>query len=327
MPDIERILKHVRVRPTKEAGKRKAFRLADHNCAWTPKGKAGRALQALEADEVKDRAKEVLKQNVEELADAQELLWASDTHAVLVIFQAMDAAGKDGTIKHVTSGLNPAGCEVTSFKAPTSEELDRPFLWRNMKAVPERGMIGIFNRSHYEDVLIVRVHPELLDDRKLSRDSAAADAGANLWEQRYQDINAFERHLARNGTVILKFFLNVSKEEQRTRLLERLDDPHKNWKFNAADLDTRDRWDDYMQAYEEAIGATSTPWAPWHIIPADHKWVMRAMISAIVAHTIRSLDLRFPSVDAAQREELARARKRLEASAGSARRKSKGKRK
>jgi PPK2 family polyphosphate:nucleotide phosphotransferase len=296
-PALRAVLNRVRIRPGSKV------RLADHDCAWVP----GHEFQELEAEEIKDRAKDILKRSVDALADAQELLWASDNHAVLLVFQAMDAAGKDGTIKHVTSGLNPAGCEVHSFKAPTAHELDHPFLWRVMNVVPERGKIGIFNRSHYEDVLAVRVHPHLLDNCKLRTDGR----GAGLWKQRYEDINAFERHLARNGTVILKFFLNVSKEEQRRRLLARLDDPHKNWKFNVSDLDSRERWGDYMRAYQDAIRATSTPWAPWHIIPADHKWVMRAMVAAIVTHTIRSLDLHFPRVSEEQKRELEHARQRL----------------
>ncbi|MBX3405868.1 MAG: polyphosphate kinase 2 family protein [Phycisphaeraceae bacterium] len=320
LPDIAQVLKRVRIapgKPGKPGAKGARFRLRDHDCAWVPvaRGKSRRGgsgldsdeLLALDKDEIKDRAKDVLRRNVEELAAAQELLWASNDHAVLVVFQAMDAAGKDGTIKHVTSGLNPAGCEVTSFKAPTPEELDHTFLWRVHKRVPERGKIGIFNRSHYEDVLIVRVHPELLGNSKLAIDGR----GEKLWAQRYEDINAFERHLARNGTVILKFFLNVSKEEQRKRLLARLNDPEKNWKFNSSDLDTRDKWDDYMRAYEQAIAATSTPWAPWHVIPADHKWVMRAMVASIITHTIRSLDLRFPKLTLEQQRGLAAARKRL----------------
>lgn len=320
LPDIAQVLKRVRIAPGKPAAPGKPgakgakFRLRDHDSAWVPgagRGKGGLdsdELVALDKDEIKDRAKEILKQNVQDLAAAQEVLWASNNHAVLVIFQAMDAAGKDGTIEHVTSGLNPAGCEVVSFKAPTPEELDHTFLWRVMKAVPERGKIGIFNRSHYEDVLIVRVHPELLGNSKLEIEGR----GEKLWQQRYEDINAFERHLARNGTVILKFFLNVSKEEQRRRLLARLNDPKKTWKFNPSDLDTRDRWADYMRAYEQAISATSTPWAPWHIIPADHKWVMRAMVAAIITHTIRSLDLKFPQLTREQQRGLAAARKRLE---------------
>ena len=316
-PDIASVLKRVRIEPAapgKPGAKGAKFRLRDHDPAWVPRAGRGKGgpesdeLVALDKDEIKDRAKEILKQNVQDLAAAQEVLWASNNHAVLVIFQAMDAAGKDGTIEHVTSGLNPAGCDVTSFKAPTAEELDHPFLWRVMKAVPERGKIGIFNRSHYEDVLIVRVHPELLGNSKL----AIEGRGEKLWQQRYEDINAFERHLARNGTVILKFFLNVSKEEQRKRLLARLNDPEKTWKFNPSDLDTRDRWADYMRAYEQAISATSTPWAPWHIIPADHKWVMRAMVAAIITHTIRSLDLKFPKLTRAQQLALAAARRRLE---------------
>jgi PPK2 family polyphosphate:nucleotide phosphotransferase len=296
--DLKRVLKHITVRP----GGR--FRLSDHDCAWAK----GKLLRTLEEDEIKERAKEIIKDNVDELADAQDLLHASDSHAVLVVIQAMDAAGKDGTIRHVTQGLNPAGCGVVSFKAPTPEELDHTFLWRVQKAVPERGRIVIFNRSHYEDVLVVRVRPELLDKRKLATD---APTGKKLWAQRYEDINAFERHLAGNGTLILKFFLHVSKQEQRKRLLERLEDRQKNWKFNIDDLDARDRWDDYMRAYQDAIAATSTPWAPWFVIPADHKWVMRAMVAAVMSNAIRSLPLKYPSLSARQKQELARAQKKL----------------
>jgi len=306
--DIQRVLKHVRIRPGSK------FRIARHDTAWVP----GDALRPLEAKVIKDRAQEILRRNVAELADAQELLWASDSHSVLVVFQAMDAAGKDGTIKHVASGLNPTGCEVRSFKAPSIEELDHTFLWRAMKAVPERGKITIFNRSHYEDVLIVKVRPELLAKTKLplgmrgvGEGGGGAD-GEKFWKQRYDDINAFERHLVRNGTLILKFFLNVSKEEQGKRFHDRLSDPEKQWKFALADLDSRYRWDDYMTAYEDAINATSTPWAPWHIIPADHKWVMRAMVSGILAGAIRGLDLAYPNLTAAQKRELVQARKRLE---------------
>ena len=314
--DIRRILKHVRIRPGSK------FRIAKHDTAWVP----GDALRPLEAKVIKDRAQEILKRNVAELADAQELLWASDTHSVLIVFQAMDAAGKDGTIKHVASGLDPTGCEVRSFKAPSIEELDHTFLWRAMKAVPERGKITIFNRSHYEDVLIVKVRPELLAKAKLplgmrgvgEAGRAGGAAGEKFWKQRYDDINAFERHLVRNGTLILKFFLNVSKEEQGERFRDRLSDPDKQWKFALADLDSRDRWDDYMTAYEDAINATSTTWAPWHIIPADHKWVMRAMVSGILAAAIRGLDLSYPKLTAAQKRELVQARKRLEGEKGDA---------
>lgn len=290
---------------------RAKFRLADHACDWA----LGEDLHALEEDEIKDRAKEIIKRNVEDLAAAQELLWASDSHAVLVIFQAMDAAGKDGTIRHVTSGLNPAGCEVVSFKAPTPEELDHTYLWRIQKRVPERGKIVIFNRSHYEDVLVVRVRPELIDMRKL-RCEGSDRPDERFWRQRYEDINAFEKHLAQNGTLILKFFLHVSKEEQRQRFLDRLNEPDKRWKFSLQDLDARDRWDDYMEAYESAIRATSTPWAPWHIVPADHKWVMRAMVAAIMSNAIRALPLRYPKLSGEQEKALKKAKKKLEREKG-----------
>jgi len=301
-PGLKDVLRNVLVRP----GKR--FRLKDYSSEWVPGGTVGEALSTLEEEEIKDRAKEIIRSNVSELADAQELLWASDTHAVLVVFQAMDAAGKDGTIKHVTSGLNPTGCEVVSFKAPSAEELDHTYLWRVQRAVPERGKIVIFNRSHYEDVLVVRVRPDLLEKSQLPRESI----GPRLWKQRFEDINAFEQHLSRNGTLILKFFLNVSKQEQRRRFLDRLKDPSKRWKFALADLDARARWAEYMRAYEEAIGATSTPWAPWHIIPADHKWVMRAMVAAIMSNAIRSLPLRYPRVSRKQAKSLRKAMRRLE---------------
>ncbi len=301
--DLRQVLKHVRVKP----GSR--VRLSRHDCAWTP-GKLGREdVTALEADEVRDRAKEIIRRNVQALADAQELLWASDTHAVLVVFQAMDAAGKDGTIKHVASGLNPAGCEVVSFKAPTPEELDHTYLWRVQKRAPERGKIVIFNRSHYEDVLAVRVHPELLGRGKLPEGSAR---GRELWAERYEDINAWERHLSRNGTLILKFFLHVSKAEQRRRFLDRLRQPEKRWKFDMADLQARAEWDDYTRAYEDAMSATSTPWAPWHVIPADHKWVMRALVAAIMTAEILALPLRYPTLTPAQHRALDDARRKLE---------------
>jgi PPK2 family polyphosphate:nucleotide phosphotransferase len=220
----------------------------------------------------------------------------------------MDAAGKDSTIKHVMSGVNPQGCEVTSFKHPSTEELDHNFLWRYARRTPERGRIGIFNRSYYEEVLVVRVHPELVRAERVPDGQIDDD----FWADRFADINAFERHLTRNGTTILKFFLHISKEEQRQRFLKRLDDPRKHWKFSPADLAERGFWDDYMKAYEEAINATSTKWAPWYIIPADHKWVSRAMVARIVTQALESLDLRYPEVTEAQRAIIEEARKQLE---------------
>ena len=238
------------------------------------------------------------------------MLYADDRYAVLIVLQAMDAAGKDGTIKHVMTGVNPQGCQVFSFKKPSAEELDHNFLWRYMKSLPERGRIGIFNRSYYEDVLVVKVHPELLG-RQLPREKETF--GKKFWEERYEDINAFEQHLVRNGTVILKFFLNVSKDEQKKRFLERLDRPEKNWKFSPSDLAERGYWDDYMAAYEDALTATSTDWAPWYVIPADHKWITRAVVADIVTTAIRELDLKYPEVTDEQRKLLAEARKKLDA--------------
>jgi PPK2 family polyphosphate:nucleotide phosphotransferase len=260
----------------------------------------------------KDRAKEaaqaVLEKNLEELAAAQELLYADDRYAVLVILQAMDAAGKDGTIKHVMSGINPQGCQIFSFKKPSEEELDHNFLWRCMIRLPERGRIGIFNRSYYEEVLVVKVHPEILNQQKLpdgKRDQS-------FWNDRYDDINAFERHLVRNGTVILKFFLHLSKKKQKERFLERLERPEKHWKFSIADLAERQHWDAYMDAYEEALSATSTKWAPWYVIPADHKWVTRTLVADVLVSTIQNLDLRYPEISAEHKKQLAEAKQRLE---------------
>lgn len=287
---------------TVEPGSR--FRLEDHDPGWTGEGEFGELGQ----DELKERAKAILARNVETLAKAQELLWADDTRAVLIVLQGMDTAGKDGLIKHLFTGVNPQGCDVVSFKQPSPEELDHAFLWRCMKRTPERGRIAIFNRSHYEDVLVVRVRPELLSASKLP--DGPRDEG--FWARRYDDLNAFERHLDANGTIVLKFFLNISRNEQRKRLLARLDDPRKQWKFSAADLAERGRWDAYQDAYRRAIQATSTPWAPWHIVPADHKWVARAVVSAIVARAIDALGLREPRLDEAAIERLEEARKALE---------------
>ena len=265
-------------------------------------------LTGLGKDDLKQRADDLLDRSREALAEAQERLYANDTYSVLVILQAMDAAGKDGTIKHVLSGVNPQGCQVFSFKQPSAEELDHDFLWRYAKALPERGRLGIFNRSYYEEVLVVRVVPEVLAREKLP----PGKRGKGFWRDRYEDINAFERHLVRNGTVVLKFFLNLSKDEQKRRLLARLDDPAKHWKFSAADLDTRALWDDYMAAYEEALTATNTEWAPWHVVPADHKWATRAVVGEILAGAIRGLDLTFPRLPPEEDAALAEARKRLE---------------
>jgi PPK2 family polyphosphate:nucleotide phosphotransferase len=226
-----------------------------------------------------------------------------------VVFQALDAAGKDSAIEHVMSGVNPQGVQVVSFKQPSSEELDHTFLWRIAKAVPERGRIGIFNRSHYEEVVALRVHPEWLDRQRLP----AGDRGPGFWSDRYDDLNAFERHLVRNGTKLVKFFLHVSKAEQKRRFLARLDNPDRLWKFSAADVVERARWDEYMRAYEDAITATSTAWAPWYVIPADHKHVMQAMAAAIIVDSIQSLDLQWPTVSDHERAANATARRELEA--------------
>ncbi len=249
-----------------------------------------------------------LQSFVDELTASQELLWASDSQALLVVLQAMDAAGKDGTIKHVMSGLNPQGCRVEAFKQPSAEELEHDFLWRYSRALPERGRIGIFNRSYYEEVLVVRVHPELLAHGRMASDDEPAEA---IWQHRYEDINAFERHLCRTGTRIVKIFLHLSREEQKRRFLERLDDPAKFWKFSADDLAERGHWSEYRVAYEEALTATSTPWAPWYVVPADHKYRLRALVGGILVHTIDEMDLRLPQVGPDELKALARAKKEL----------------
>ena len=256
----------------------------------------------------KDVAARDLERFKSELAVAQERLYASDTTALLLIFQALDAAGKDGTIKHVMSGVNPQGCRVVSFKQPSSEELRHDFLWRASKALPERGNIGIFNRSYYEELLIVRVHPELLAEEHLPDD---APRGTDLWQQRYEDINAFERHLVRNGTHVVKFFLHVSKAEQRRRLLDRLSDPAKQWKFSSTDLTERPYFDDYQHVYEEALSATSTSSAPWYVIPADNKPAMRALVGGVIVDVIDQLDLHRPAITPERTAALDRARAAL----------------
>jgi len=279
--------------------------LAKRDPAW----KGGRRFEHLAGDELKEEAQGLLREAVDDLAEAQELLWASDTYALLVIFQALDAAGKDGTIEHVMSGVNPQGVHVSSFKQPSAEELDHDFLWRCAVRLPERGRIGIFNRSYYEEVLVVRVHPEYLEAQRIPQ----VLRGKKFWKHRYDSINAFERHLDRNGTKVVKFFLNVSKEEQKRRFLARLDEPEKNWKFSPADVGERAHWDAYQDAFERALTATSTPWAPWYVIPADHKDVMRALVAAVLVHTIEGLHLDHPALSEEDRVALAESRTLLEA--------------
>lgn len=255
----------------------------------------------------KDKAKEALRSGIEVLASLQNQLYAQDRWAVLLIFQAMDAAGKDSAIKHVMSGINPQGCQVFSFKTPSNEDLDHDYLWRCMKCLPERGRIGIFNRSYYEETLIVRVHPEFLERQKLP----AELLGRNIWEDRFQDIRAFERYLSRNGVLIRKFFLHVSKEEQKKRFLERIDNPEKNWKFSGADVAERRHWKEYMQAYEAAIRATSTEEAPWFVVPADHKWFTRLVVASAVIEALASLNLAYPKLKPAEVKDLAVAKRAL----------------
>jgi PPK2 family polyphosphate:nucleotide phosphotransferase len=258
-------------------------------------------------EEDKPKAKEALATGVMALADLQDKLYAQDKWAVLLIFQAMDAAGKDGAIKHVMSGVNPQGCEVYSFKSPSAEDLDHDYLWRCMKDLPNRGHIGIFNRSYYEEVLVVRVHPEFLAKQKMPPKLI----GKRIWEERFEDIRNFEQYLARNGVVVRKFFLHVSKKEQKRRFLDRIDDPLKNWKFSANDASERDYWDDYMKAYEEMIQQTATKEAPWYVVPADNKWFTRVAVAGAVIETLDSLDLAYPKVDEAKLKELAAAKKKL----------------
>ena len=258
-------------------------------------------------DEAKPRAKAALQMVVEHLALLQDMLYAQDRWALLLIFQAMDAAGKDGAIKHVMSGINPQGCQVASFKSPSSEDLDHDYLWRCIKHLPERGRIGIFNRSYYEEVLVVKVHPGLLEKQKLPQERV----GKHVWSERYQDIRNFERYLDRNGTVVRKFFLNVSRGEQKRRFMERLDEPEKNWKFSASDARERGHWDDYMDAYEEMIRETATEYAPWYVVPANNKWYTRIVVAAAVIEALASLDLHYPKVGKEKLKELEAARKIL----------------
>jgi PPK2 family polyphosphate:nucleotide phosphotransferase len=267
-------------------------------------------------DMEKDQAKAVLGDGIKRLSDLQERLYAQDRWAVLAIFQAMDAAGKDGAIKHVMSGINPQGVQVISFKAPSAQELDHDFMWRSVVHLPERGRIGIFNRSYYEEVLVVRVHRELLERQKLPRELVTK----RIWQERFDDIATFERYLARNGTAILKFFLHISKEEQRRRFLDRLDDPGKRWKFSMGDVAERKLWNRYMEAYEDMIRHTSTPEAPWYVIPADNKWFARLMAGAALIGTMEKLDLQFPKVEGAALREMMKVRKALLAETSGGRR-------
>ncbi len=252
----------------------------------------------------KEDAHKWLEEGLARLSDLQDRLYAQNQWSLLLVFQAMDAAGKDSTIKHVMSGTNPQGCQVYSFKVPSEEELNHNFLWRTAKVTPERGRIGIFNRSYYEETLVVRVHPELLAHEKLPSRLITK----NIWEERFEDIAAFEQHLARSGVVIRKFYLNVSKEEQRRRFLSRLEEPAKNWKFSTGDLQERAHWDEYMKAYQQVVRHTATEHAPWYIVPADHKWFTRLVVAEVILETLESLDLHYPKVDKAKRKELAAVR-------------------
>jgi len=258
--------------------------------------------------EFKEESAEILREGVAKLSDYQDRLYAQNNWGVLLIFQAMDAAGKDSTIKHVMSGVNPQGCQVYSFKIPSSEELNHDFLWRTTKSLPERGRIGIFNRSYYEEVLVVRVHPEFLQTQRIPSELITK----KIWKQRYDSINTFEKHLSRNGFVIRKFFLYVSRKEQKKRFLSRLDEPDKNWKFSLGDVHEREHWNDYMNAYEDLIRHTSKSYAPWYVVPADNKWYTRLVVAAVVADTLKSLEVDYPKIDRAKRKELDTARVALQ---------------
>jgi PPK2 family polyphosphate:nucleotide phosphotransferase len=293
-PNVKRLKKFLK--PYRVTSGRK-FRLKDYDPGDTHK---------LTSENKRD-AKELLQLGVEWLAEEQQMLYAQDRWGVLLMFQAMDAAGKDGTIKHVISGVDPQGVQVYSFKSPSSEELDHDFMWRCTKVAPERGRIGIFNRSYYEEVLVVRVHETFLARQKLPRELVTK----HIWKERFEDINAYERYMARNGYLILKFFLNVSKQEQKRRFLERLDLPEKNWKFSSADARERQHWDAYMDVYEDMIRHTATEHAPWYVVPADNKWFTRLVVAAAIVEAIEKLDLHFPRIDAEKKKELAAARRML----------------
>jgi PPK2 family polyphosphate:nucleotide phosphotransferase len=273
----------------------KNFRLKDFNPGSTGKLSS------------KEHAEVLLEKSVVRMAGLQDKLYAQDKWAVLLIFQAMDAAGKDGAIKHVMSGVNPQGCQVYAFKAPSTEELNHDYLWRTNRYIPERGRIGIFNRSYYEEVLVVRVHPELLENENISSSLITR----KIWEDRFQDINAYERYLSRNGVVIRKFFLNLSKKEQKKRFLDRLQQPEKNWKLSTADVRERQCWSDYVGAYEDAIRHTASKHAPWIVVPADNKWFTRLVVAAVIVETLESLNLSYPKMDSAKRKELQAARRML----------------
>ncbi|MFA5011544.1 MAG: polyphosphate kinase 2 family protein [Ignavibacteria bacterium] len=275
---------------------KKEIKLNDYDTSFTGKFKG------------KEEAQQKLQDDINEMAHLQDVLYASNKYGLLLIFQAMDAAGKDGTIKHVMSGINPQGCEVYSFKAPSQQELDHDYMWRCMKCVPEKGRIGIFNRSYYEEVLVVKVHPELLKYQNLRE----KDFNNGFWNKRYEDINNLEKYLVNNGIVILKFFLNVSKNEQKKRFLERINKENKNWKFSASDVKERLHWDDYRKAYEKMFSKTSTEYAPWYIIPADKKWFTRAAVSEIIVNTLKNLNLEYPKVSEEHKSELQRIKIELE---------------
>jgi PPK2 family polyphosphate:nucleotide phosphotransferase len=294
----DKIIRAIRVEPGTKVN------LKDYPTTWavTPE------IEKLGETEARERAARILDESREALEDAQELLYASDTYAVLAIFQGMDASGKDGVIKHVMSGVNPQGVQVFSFKQPSPEELDHTFLWRCQKVMPERGRIGIFNRSYYEEVLVVRVHQKLLDYQKVP----PGPRDQSFWDARFEDINAQELHLVRNGTIVLKFFLHLSKAEQKRRFIARLDEPEKNWKFSAGDVEERQYWDQYQAAFEDLLSHTSTEWAPWYAIPADDKWAARTLVADIIASSIQALKLEYPEVSDAEQEENAAARRILE---------------
>ncbi|MDF1546239.1 MAG: polyphosphate kinase 2 family protein [Bacteroidales bacterium] len=262
---------------------------------------------------VEDEAKDRLKKNRKKLANLQETFYAADTYSLLIVLQAMDAAGKDGAIRHVMSGVNPQGCAVHSFKKPSSNELEHDFFWRHYKALPERGQIGIFNRSHYENVLITKVHPEYLMGERIPAIRSVKDITPEFWQNRYEQINNFERNINQNGTIILKFFLNVSKEEQKQRFLDRINEPDKNWKFSSGDIEERKYWDDYQEAFEMALSKTSQKHAPWYIVPADNKWFTRIAISDIIIHTLKELNLKIPDLAPKEQEMLGKAKQILTA--------------
>ena len=299
MDQREQLLQQFIVRPGEAAG------LAARDPGWT----GGTEFPDLAADERQDARDRCARRGSAELSEAQELLWASDRYALLVVLQAMDAAGKDSVIKHVMHGVNPQGVQVVSFKKPSSEELGHDFLWRTSRALPERGRIGIFNRSHYEEVVALKVHPEWLEPQRLP----PGERNEAFWQTRYEDINSFERHLDRSGTKVVKFFLHVSRAAQKKRFLARLDQPGKEWKFNAADVAERHRFDEYRDAFEDALTATSTPWAPWYVVPADHWWITQAIVAQVLVDTLLGLDLRWPEVSPEAHAANLEARKELEA--------------